>query len=64
MIYGFALNANGSTKFGIVDANSETEAKRNVIEATQAQAAHVNIVDAGEALSQLEGVAFLAPAEM
>lgn len=64
MIFGFALNSNGSSKFGVVSANSEAEAKRDVIDDTGAAEKDVNIIDAGEALSQHNGVAFLVPAEL
>lgn len=64
MICGFALNTNGSTKFGVVSALSDAQAKRAVADATGAAESDINIIDAGEALSQLDEVAFLTPAEL
>ena len=64
MIFGFALNTNGSTKFGVVNADSDEQAKRDVAADTGASENDVSIIDAGEALSQYDGIAFLMPAEL
>ena len=64
MIFGFALNNNGSTKFGVISADTEAQAKHDVAADTLASEDDVSIIDAGEALSQYNGVAFLTPAEL
>lgn len=64
MIHGFAINNGGSSKFGVVVAHSEVEAKRNISASTGVAADAINILDAEEVMSQFDEVAFLSPAEM
>lgn len=64
MIFGFAINNNGRSTFGVTGADSEEEAQQKVAVETGVPGHAVVMMSAEEALSQHDGIAFLAPAEL
>jgi len=64
MLFGFAINNNGSTNFGITKENSEEAARQKVATETGVSIDDVVMMSAEEALNEYDEVAFLAPAEL
>lgn len=63
MIFGFAITHKGTSKFGVVKADTDVLAKQSVVDSTGAAPADIAIINAAEALDQFDDVAYLAPAE-
>ena len=69
MIIGFAITkaAGGSSTFGVIHSKNDNphDAKKAIIkEAKVPEGDTVILMPAEEALSQMDGIAFLAPAEL
>lgn len=64
MIFGFAISReNGANDFGVINAENEEQALRDIVDEAEVEPSDVVMMSAGEALSQFRGMALLSPLE-